>query len=55
MRDKDIREMRLTAIRLRLDLLEMFGCDGMRTGHWGGSSSLCEIMTVLADYILSNL
>ena len=32
--------MRLTAIRLRLDLLEMFGCDGMRTGHWGGSTYL---------------
>ena len=46
--------MQKTAIRLRLDLLEMFGCDGMRTGHWGGSSSLCEIMTVLYWYKMKN-
>ncbi len=51
---KGFHEMQKTAVRLRLDLLEMFGCDGMRTGHWGGSSSLCEIMTALYWYKMKN-
>ncbi len=44
------RKLQKTAVQMRMDLLEMFGCDGMRSGHWGGSSSLCEIMACLYFY-----
>ena len=33
-----VQKLQKTAVSMRMDLLEMFGCDGMRSGHWGGSS-----------------
>jgi transketolase len=40
-----VATLRMTALRLRLDLLEMIGVG--RAGHLGGSSSLAEIVAVL--------
>lgn len=45
-----VHKLQKIAVNMRMDLLEMFGCDGMRSGHWGGSSSLCEIMASLYFY-----
>lgn len=45
-----VQKLQKTAVSMRMDLLEMFGCDGMRSGHWGGSSSICEVMAALYFY-----
>ena len=44
-----IHELEQTARVLRHQILDMIGPDG-HTGHWGGSSSVCDVVTALYFY-----